>query len=939
MADLSLIAGDAAVAGTVTVDGDSRPTSAVVVLVDDDGIPVAETVAASDGSFALSPVPAGDYGVVVIAPGFTFAAADVTAVSGATAGVGPAGTHHALTDTLAPITDLPDNGDGGGEGEFTGGGSILSTIRGAIDGLKESLEDALKVPREVPEYRGDRRVFDACGPHAARAREAIRRALLFQRLANNAFQSWTQQYFQTLDLIAADVGIFGVRLLQFGIDLTAAQAVAAVRGPAEDALGFARRKLSRQGDRLLQTGAASTFEEAVDASAQYGRAKEIFDRLWREVDEARELVGLAGEQIDRFEEVTGAISAGSTIAGKLPDAGPEPETADAFAVFQSIQRLGLDPTLANATVLVRDVAEFSGDVLDKVSTIGALADALAGIGNRAPAVKRYLDRLGPIVSGLTTLGSAGRALTGALGAYDRLSSVEYTYRQAIARRDRAIAEAETYLNLARASHRGESPDSCPPEDPESDDRPDGAAGGAASTRGIGSFDPNDIAGPVGPTDQNYVRSTTTFGYRIRFENIDTADAPAQEVFVTHPISGAMDRSTFRVGSFGFGGRTFDVPAGLSRYETRLDLTDTLGFYVDVTAGIDPTDGVATWTFRSIDPATGDLITDVSGGFLPPNVASPEGEGFVRYTIEPASDIDDDTVIDAQAEIVFDVNEPIDTPVYRNRIDESSPTSSVDGLPADNRGTPIAVSWGGDDGDGSGVAIWDVLVSVDGGSFTPWLRRTSRTSATYAGAIGRTYAFHSVATDGVGLREAAKSSAEATTRVVLPAWTNPRVRFDTNDIDGVTVIDALSILNELRTRRFSDATTGALPADPPNVNAVLFYDINADTRVTPIDALLILNELRRRAVSGGGEAIDPANAVPMPTPADEPPDRTPRTPPPTAADPPATIRHDAALMRWTPADIRPAGGEATPDDGGTLEDDFDGLFDPIASVAGSLGSEI
>ena len=61
----------------------------------------------------------------------------------------------------------------------------------------------------------------------------------------------------------------------------------------------------------------------------------------------------------------------------------------------------------------------------------------------------------------------------------------------------------------------------------------------------------------------------------------------------------------------------------STYGTRIDLTATLGLFVDFEAGIDLNRGIATWHFIAVDPLTGDLVSDALAGFLPPNVTRPE----------------------------------------------------------------------------------------------------------------------------------------------------------------------------------------------------------------------------------------------------------------------------------------------------------------------------
>jgi Ca2+-binding RTX toxin-like protein len=184
----------------------------------------------------------------------------------------------------------------------------------------------------------------------------------------------------------------------------------------------------------------------------------------------------------------------------------------------------------------------------------------------------------------------------------------------------------------------------------------------------------------------------------------------------------------------------------------------------VTAGIDVTTGIVTWTFTSADPVTFDLPTDPFGGFLPPNETSPEGEGYVSYRVRPRSTATTGTRIDALATIVFDENDPLDTPPIFNTIDADAPASSVDVLPAVINSQSFLVNWSGADPGGSGIAYFDVFVSDNGGAFTPFQLGSAATSATFTGQFGHTYGFFSVATDNVGHHEPTPSAAQATTRL-------------------------------------------------------------------------------------------------------------------------------------------------------------------------------
>ena len=98
-------------------------------------------------------------------------------------------------------------------------------------------------------------------------------------------------------------------------------------------------------------------------------------------------------------------------------------------------------------------------------------------------------------------------------------------------------------------------------------------------------------------------------------------------------------------------------------------------------------------------------------------------------------------------------------------DVTPPTSAVDPLPAVTETLSFLVQWSGrDEPGGSGIASYDVFVSVDGGAFTVWLANTTATSATFTGADGHSHAFYSVATDHAGNREDAPATPDAVTTV-------------------------------------------------------------------------------------------------------------------------------------------------------------------------------
>jgi subtilase family serine protease len=288
-------------------------------------------------------------------------------------------------------------------------------------------------------------------------------------------------------------------------------------------------------------------------------------------------------------------------------------------------------------------------------------------------------------------------------------------------------------------------------------------------REVNSFDPNDIIGPSGFGPENWITATQPLNYTIRFENDPIfATAPAQRIEITQRLDSDLDARSFRLGDFGFGELFVDVPENRSFYSQRIDLRETKGIFVDAFAGINVATREAFWTFIAVDPVTGDLPEDPLKGILPPNLNAPEGDGFVRYTVKAKAGVPTGTRVDAQARIVFDTNEPIDTPPIFNTLDAVTPTSQVamlDPLLVANQAR-FPVKWSGsDDANGSAIQGFDVYVNVDDKGFQPWLTNVSYTDALYDGPVGATYAFYSVARDNGGNSEAAPVVQDTTITVV------------------------------------------------------------------------------------------------------------------------------------------------------------------------------
>lgn len=276
-------------------------------------------------------------------------------------------------------------------------------------------------------------------------------------------------------------------------------------------------------------------------------------------------------------------------------------------------------------------------------------------------------------------------------------------------------------------------------------------------------DPNEIRGTVGYDDPNsgdtlqWVSAEQSLPYTIYFENDpELATAAAQRVEVRHPFHSLGNLATFGIGAFGFGEHIFEVEGSPSSYQQRLDLTEAMGLYVDVIAGVDVVTNEAFWIFQSIDPATGLPPQGAEQGFLPINDESHSGEGFVTFTIQPKTTAcSTRDVITASASIVFDVNEAISTNVWTNTIDAVPPTTQVMG--EEQAPDELLLHFTGqDDEEGCGIKQFKLYVSDNYAAYQLYGSYPIGSEVTFATEFNHCYRFISLGEDNVGNVEEMKS---------------------------------------------------------------------------------------------------------------------------------------------------------------------------------------
>lgn len=313
-------------------------------------------------------------------------------------------------------------------------------------------------------------------------------------------------------------------------------------------------------------------------------------------------------------------------------------------------------------------------------------------------------------------------------------------------------------------------------------------GGNSTT--VSSFDPNDKTGPAGFGAARFVRTNATMPYVIRFENKSDATAPARQVVVTDTLDANLDLTTLELTEITIADRIIPIPAGFNHYEARMPFSVTNSFSTntimgDIQAALNIQTRTLTLTLSALDTNTGWFPEDPFTGLLYPNDETRRGEGSISYLVRPRSGVPTGTRIENRARIVFDYNDPIDTPLVFNTVDSALPISSVAVLPANVTNSNFMVSWSGTDV-GSGLASYDIYVSTNRTSWTRWLENSVATSALFPGQDNRTYHFYSVAVDNVGNFEASPVVADAMT-------TTP-----TNDVPSLDpiadqAVDANSVL--------------------------------------------------------------------------------------------------------------------------------------------------
>ena len=272
--------------------------------------------------------------------------------------------------------------------------------------------------------------------------------------------------------------------------------------------------------------------------------------------------------------------------------------------------------------------------------------------------------------------------------------------------------------------------------------------GGKNIKPVNSTDPNIKEGPSGFTSDNYIRGDQPLFYSIYFENVDTATAPAAEVTISDQLDTVMlDLSSFEFVEFGFGDTSYYLENLKYSFTQDVDLRPAKNLIVRIEGNLDTISGMVNWKFTSFDPDTMVLVADPFGGFLPPNLNSPQGEGVVRYKINLRPGYQHLDITENKADIIFDYNAPLATPVWKNTIDMQKPQSAVITLQSIQNDTIFTIKWAGTDPH-SGIMGYDIYYSVNDSAYQLLLSNTDLDSVVFIGKDGDKYEFYSIARDNV-----------------------------------------------------------------------------------------------------------------------------------------------------------------------------------------------
>lgn len=299
---------------------------------------------------------------------------------------------------------------------------------------------------------------------------------------------------------------------------------------------------------------------------------------------------------------------------------------------------------------------------------------------------------------------------------------------------------------------------CPPEPPK-----------GGKSEGRNSLDPNDIYGYLSEAGSKFIpQSAQHLNYTIEFENEpEFATASAHTVVVKDQLDkNLFDLASFKPTGVKIGNQKVDLNVNGQNFVTTFDMRPSIDAIAQVEGTFNASTGLATWTFTSLDPMTMEETDDVMQGFLPVNADGISGIGQVMFDIDLKQTFADGKEIPNQADIIFDANAVIKTPVWTNTVDAVAPTSYVSACDIKNDTTATLTFESADNR--SKVWKYDVYVQYEEGA--SWLKAAEGVTTPQCDVRiyeGINHGFYVVATDSAGNVETKEAAREYTLDLFEP----------------------------------------------------------------------------------------------------------------------------------------------------------------------------
>jgi hypothetical protein len=292
--------------------------------------------------------------------------------------------------------------------------------------------------------------------------------------------------------------------------------------------------------------------------------------------------------------------------------------------------------------------------------------------------------------------------------------------------------------------------------------------------GIGPTDPNSKRGLTGYTENDYISGIDPMEYTILFENVDTATASAQVVFIKDTIDlTKFDLQTFKLKEITAGSMWLNVDSENGTNLDSLYEQEVNGCFVKAESFIDEETGILEVVLTSIDPVTLEPTTDPLKGFLPPDTTDYHGNGTVTFEIAAYGDLDNNDTLSNRAAIIFDTEEAILTNTWMNLLDKEAPQSSINPLPPITTDSIITLNWSIEENE-SGIRRFQVFVkSGDDPEYMLLADSIQGNSLLFYGNFDEFYSFYSLAIDSVGNVEEIPQEPDAT--VYIESTLNTTIR--------------------------------------------------------------------------------------------------------------------------------------------------------------------